>query len=113
MKILKAKQLHPKKQILKISDLSYIKYYENNNMVLEDLYNSKELLNPIEIEKRQISKTPRYGANGSLYIEKELVVLKGSQRVTTAKKAKKPKKPKKRPSIIWLIKKHEQNASRT
>ena len=86
MKILKAKQSHPKKQIIKISDLSYIKYYENNNMVLEDLYNSKELLNPIEIEKRQISKTPRYGANGSLYIEKELVVLKGSQRVTTAKK---------------------------
>jgi len=55
-------------------------------MVLEDLYNSNELLNPIEVEKRTKSETPRYGANGSLYIEKELVVLRGSQRVTTAKK---------------------------
>jgi len=86
MKILKAKTSHPKKQTLAISDLNYIKYYENNNMVLEDLYNSNELLNPIEVEKRTKSETPRYGANGSLYIEKELVVLRGSQRVTTAKK---------------------------
>jgi hypothetical protein len=86
MKLLKAKTLHPKKQTIAISDLSYIKYYESNDMILEDLFKTKELINPIEIEKRQISKTPRYGANGSLYIEKELVVLKGSQRVTTAKK---------------------------
>ena len=86
MKLLKAKTLHPKKQTIAISDLSYIKYYESNDMILEDLFKTKELINPIEIEKRQISKTTRYGANGSLYIEKELVVLKGSQRVTTAKK---------------------------
>ncbi len=86
MKILKAKTLHPKKQTIAISDLNYIKFYENNNMLLEDLYNSKELINPIEIEKRKMSKTPRYGVNGTLYKEKELVVLKGSQRVTTAKK---------------------------
>ncbi len=86
MKILKAKTSHPKKQTIAISDLNYIKYYENNNMVLEDLYKSQQLINPIEVEKRTISKTPRYGVNGTLYIEKELVVLKGSQRVTTAKK---------------------------
>ena len=86
MKILKAKTSHPKKQTIAISDLNYINFYEKNNMVLEDLYNSQQLINPIEVEKRTISKTPRYGANGIIYKEKELVVLKGSQRVTTAKK---------------------------
>jgi hypothetical protein len=39
---------------------------------------------PIEIEKREMSKVPRFGALGVEYKEKDLVVLKGSQRITTA-----------------------------
>ena len=86
MKILKAKQLHPKKQILKISDLSYIKYYEQHGSYLQDLSKDFEMIEPIQINQHEISKTPRYGANGKLYKEKKYSVVKGNQRVTLAKK---------------------------
>ena len=49
MKILKAKRSHPKKQILKISDLDYIKYYEENGIYLQDLSKDFEMVEPIEI----------------------------------------------------------------
>jgi predicted MPP superfamily phosphohydrolase len=86
MKILKAKTSHPKKKILAISDLHFDRYYEKNNIVLEDLLKSNTLQTPIEVEQRKINPNPRVGALGVRYTEKDLVVLKGSQRITTAKK---------------------------
>jgi hypothetical protein len=86
MKLLKAKTSHPKKKIFPISDLSYIKYYEQNNIYLQDFTKDFNMIYPIEIEKREISKTPRIGALGIPYIEKRYTVLKGNQRVTLAKK---------------------------
>ena len=86
MKILKAKTSHPKKKILQISDLSYIKYYEEHGVYLQDLSKDFEMIEPIEINQHTISDTPRYGANGKLYIEKKYSVVKGNQRVTMAKK---------------------------
>ena len=44
------------------------------------------MIEPIEINQHQISKTPRYGAGGKLYKEKRYSVVKGNQRVTLAKK---------------------------
>ena len=86
MKILKAKRSHPKKTILKISDLDYIKYYEENGIYLQDLSKDFEMVEPIEINQYTISETPRYGANGQQYKEKKFSVVKGNQRVTIAKK---------------------------
>jgi len=86
MKILKAKTSHPKKKILKISDISYIKYYEENEVYLQDLSKKFNMINAIEVEQRHISKTPRMGALGIPYIEKRYTVLKGNQRITLAKK---------------------------
>ena len=88
MKILKSKTSHPKKIILKISDLSYNHYYEKYNPKLTDgVEDIKNIMNnPIEIIKHTISETPRYGAGGKIYKEKNYSVLKGNQRVTMAKK---------------------------
>lgn len=86
MKILKAKRSHPKKTILKISDLDYIKYYEQNGIYLQDLSKEFEMVEPIEINQHEISKTPRYGVKGQPYKEKKYSVVKGNQRVTLAKK---------------------------
>ena len=86
MKILKAKTSHPKKTILKISDLSYIRYYEEHGVYLQDISKDFEMIEPIEINQHTISETPRYGANGSVYKEKKYSVVRGSQRVTMAKK---------------------------
>jgi|SRR6056300_1209855 hypothetical protein len=88
MKILKSKTSHPKKIILKISDLSYIKYYEEHNAKLNQGVDMiKDIMNyPIEVFKHQISKTQRYGASGTLYKEKLYSVVKGNQRVTQAKR---------------------------
>ena len=88
MKVLKSKTSHPKKQILKISDLTYNTYYEKYNPKLtygvEDI---KDIMNnPIEVIKHQISKTQRYGASGKHYKEKLYSVEKGNQRVTQAKR---------------------------
>jgi hypothetical protein len=88
MKILKAQTSHPKKTILKISDLDYIKYYEQHNAKLtfgvEDIKDI--MINPIEVQKHTISPTVRYGANGAVYKEKLYTILKGNQRVTQAKR---------------------------
>ena len=88
MKILKSKTSHPKKIILKISDLSYNHYYEKYNPKLTDgVEDIKNIMNnPIEIIKHTISETSRYGAGGKIYKEKNYSVLKGNQRVTMAKK---------------------------
>jgi hypothetical protein len=42
--------------------------------------------NPIEVFKHTLSKSQRYGADGSLYTEKLYSVMKGNQRVTQAKR---------------------------
>src|SRR5210317_258447 len=86
MKLLKAKTSHPKKQILKISDLVYNKHYEKYKTKLDqgvDMINDI-MDNPIEVIKHKIMSTPRFGALGVRYKEKEFSVYKRSQRVTRA-----------------------------
>jgi|TARA_R110000765_G_scaffold118506_2_gene212944 hypothetical protein len=86
MKTLKAKTLHPKKQILKISELTYNQYYLKHNAKLDqgvDKINDI-MEQPIEVFKHKISNTPRYGVGGKLYNEKLYSVYKGGQRVTRA-----------------------------
>ena len=86
MKLLKAKTSHPKKQILKISDLVYNKHYEKYKTKLDqgvDMINDI-MDNPIEVIKHKIMSTPRFCALGVRYKEKEFSVYKGSQRVTRA-----------------------------
>ena len=86
MKTLKAKTLHPRKKILKISELTYNKHYTKYDVKLDqgvDKINDIMEI-PIEVFKHKISKTPRMGAAGRPYIEKLYSVHKGSQRVTRA-----------------------------
>ena len=80
MKLLKAQLQNPKKIILEISNLQYIK----TMTPLQELLNGEELQNPIEVLKHHISPTPRMGAGGVPYIEKEFSVWRGSQRVQAA-----------------------------
>ena len=86
MKILKAKQLHPKKQTIAISDLTYNHYYEKYNAILDQ--GVDKIVNimdrPIEVVKNGKCDKIRYGANGKVYSPNEYTVLKGSQRVTQA-----------------------------
>ncbi len=86
MKLLKAKLSHPKKIILKISDLTYNHHYEKYDPKLTDgVGDIKDIMNnPIEITKHVISETPRYGAGGKIYKEKLYSVIKGNQRITQA-----------------------------
>ena len=86
MKTLKAKTSHPKKQIYPISELAYIKYYEVNEIYLQNLSEPFDMINPIEINKHVVSPTVRYGAGGKIYKEKKYSVVRGNQRVTLAKK---------------------------
>ena len=86
MKILKSKQLHPKKKIFPIDELSYIKYYEEQGVYLQELTKNFEMIEPIQINQHEISDTVRYGAVGTIYKEKKYSVVKGNQRVTLAKK---------------------------
>jgi|TARA_R110000796_G_scaffold84413_6_gene184030 hypothetical protein len=86
MKILKSKQLHPKKKIFPIDELSYIKYYEEQGVYLQELSKDFEMIEPIQINQHEISDTVRYGAVGTIYKEKKYSVVKGNQRVTLAKK---------------------------
>ena len=86
MKTLKAKISHPRKQILKISDLTYNQHYTKYNVQLDqgvDKINDI-MEQPIEVFKHEISKTPRMGVGGKTYIEKQYSVHKGGQRVTRA-----------------------------
>ncbi len=80
MKLLKAKQDNPKKIILEISNLTHIK----SMTPLPELLNGEDMQNPIEVLKHEISDKPRYGVNGTPYIEKKFSVWRGSQRVKAA-----------------------------
>jgi len=86
MKILKAKILHPKKTTLKISDLVYNKHYEKYNAKLDQGVDTITdiMEQPIEVIKHKIISTPRFGALGVRYKEKEYSVQKGNQRITRA-----------------------------
>ena len=82
MKLLKAKLNHPKKQIFQISDLSYVK----NGLLLTNLLQGEEMINPIEVEVRVISDTPRMGASNKPYFEHKYAVHKGSSIIQAALK---------------------------
>ena len=80
MKILKAKKNYLNKQIFQISDLTYI----TRMTPLKELLNGEDMIEPIEVIKHNISDTPRMGAVGQPYIEKQYSVWKGSQRIQAA-----------------------------
>ncbi len=86
MKTLKARTSHPRKKILKISDLTYNQHYHKYNVKLDQgvdkITNIME--NPIQVFKHKISKTPRMGVGGKPYTEKLYSVHVGGQRVTRA-----------------------------
>ena len=86
MKTLKAKTSHPRKQILKISDLSYNQHYHKYNVKLDQGVDkiSDIMEQPIEVFKHKVSKTPRMGVGGKPYVEKSYSVQVGGQRVTRA-----------------------------
>ena len=86
MKTLKAKTSHPRKQILKISDLTYNQHYHKYNVKLDQGVDkiTDIMEQPIEVFKRKVSETPRMGVGGKTYIEKQYSVHKGGQRVTRA-----------------------------
>ena len=86
MKTLKAKTLHPRKKILKISDLTFNQHYIKNNVPLNQGVDkiTDIMEQPIEVFKHKISKTPRMGVGGKPYIEKLYSVHIGGQRVTRA-----------------------------
>ena len=86
MKTLKAKTLHPRKQILKISDLTYNQHYHKYNVKLDQGVDkiTDIMEQPIEVFKHKVSKTQRMGVGGKPFIEKIYSVHKGGQRVTRA-----------------------------
>ena len=71
MKLLKAKQKHPKKKIFQISKLSYVK----NGIMLQDILDGKEMNDAVLIEH---DTNPNY--------DKEYFVFKGSSRIEAAVK---------------------------
>ncbi len=86
MKTLKARISHPKKQILKISDLTYNQHYHKYNVKLDQGVDKiiDIMEQPIEVFKHKISKTPRMGVGSRPYTEKNYSVQVGGQRVTRA-----------------------------
>jgi len=86
MKTLKARTSHPRKKILKISDLSFNQHYIKNNVPLnQGVDKINDIMEkPIEVFKHKISETPRMGVGGKPYIEKLYSVYIGGQRVTRA-----------------------------
>ena len=86
MKTLKAKTLHPKKQILKISDLTYNQHYHKYNVKLDQGVDKiiDIMEKPIEVFKHKTSETPRMGVGGKPYTEKSYSVQVGGQRITRA-----------------------------
>ena len=86
MKTLKAKISHPRKKILKISDLTYNQHYHKYSVKLDQgvdkITNIME--QPIEVFKHKQGYVNRFGALGVEYKEKKYSVQKGGQRVTRA-----------------------------
>tara|TARA_Y100000004_G_scaffold158628_1_gene185051 strand:- start:430 stop:690 length:261 start_codon:yes stop_codon:yes gene_type:complete len=70
-----------------ISDLTFIKKNPYPNTLSEDKrdnWMSDGMNDPIEVIKHTISPTPRKGANGALYIEKQYSIKRGSSRINYA-----------------------------
>ena len=86
MKTLKAKTSHPRKQTLKISDLTYNQHYHKYNVKLDKGVDkiTDIMEQPIEVFKHKKSYVNRFGALGAEYLEKKYSVHKGGQRVTRA-----------------------------
>ncbi len=86
MKTLKARISHPKKQILKISDLTYNQHYHKYNVKLDQGVDkiTDIMEQPIEVFKHKISESQRMGVGGKPYTEKFYSVQVGGQRVTRA-----------------------------
>ena len=86
MKTLKAKISHPRKQILKISDITYNKHYTKYDVKLnQGVDKINDIMEqPIEVFKHKKSYVNRFGALGAEYKEKNYSVQKGGQRVTRA-----------------------------
>ena len=80
MKLLKAQQQNPKKIILEINKIHYIK----SMTPLQELLKGEELQNPIEVRQHSYSLKPRMGVKGKPYAEKQYSVFRGSQRVQAA-----------------------------
>ena len=80
MKLLKAKQQNPKKIILEISKIHFIK----SMTPLKELLDGEDLQNPIEVRQHSYSLQPRKGVGGKSYAEKQYSVFRGSQRVQAA-----------------------------
>ncbi len=81
MKLLTAKANHPNKKVFSLENLVYAK---RSGQPLQDILDGNDMLNPIEVKKHIVSDTPRIGANGLPYQEKEFSVWRGSQRVKAA-----------------------------
>ena len=86
MKTLKARTSHPRKKILKISDLTYNQHYHKYNVKLDQGVDkiTDIMEKPIEVFKHKISDKPRMGVDGKPYMEKSYSVYVGGQRVTRA-----------------------------
>ena len=87
IKILKAKTSHPKKQTFLISDLTFIKKNPYPNTLDENKrskWMSDGMNEPIEVIKHTISPVPRRGVGGTLYIEKQYSIKRGSSRINYA-----------------------------
>ena len=82
MKVLKAKTLHPNKEVFRISELTIV----NNSKPLKELVEGEQLINPIEVILHLKSNKIRMGAQGIPYKEKRYSISRGSQRVEAAKK---------------------------
>ena len=82
MKLLKANQVNPKKIILEISKIHYIK----SMTPLPELLKGEDMQNPIEVRQHTYSLKPRKGVGGVPYAEKQYSVWRGSQRVQAALK---------------------------
>ena len=80
MKLLKAQQQNPKKIILEISKIHYIK----SMTPLPELLKGEDMQNPIEVKQHSYSLIPRKGVGGKAYEEKRYSVFRGSQRVQAA-----------------------------
>ena len=87
IKTLKAKTSHPKKQTFLISDLTFIKKNPYPNTLDENKrskWMSDGMNEPIEVIKHTISPVPRRGVGGTLYIEKQYSIKRGSSRINYA-----------------------------
>ena len=69
MKLLNMNQVNPKKIILEISKIHYIK----SMTPLPELLKGEDMQNPIEVRQHTYSLTPRMGVGGKPYSEKNIL----------------------------------------